>query len=172
MLSLCFLEEITDDGVIVDPTEMVDSVVPHDEYRDEMDRMTVGLITDIVQLQLASPFDMFGVSTIEVLEGTQIIPVPELLEDDSSLFEGIVSPVEGASNLVDPPISFDVLLGFVSRSDNVSVASFMDLNDEVAWPDLDRDSSDHDSDPVDERVSPATGDLRLLILAQRISLES
>ena len=95
MLSLCFLEEITDDGVIVDPTEMVDSVVPHDEYRDEMDRMTVGLITDIVQLQLASPFDMFGVSTIEVLEGTQIIPVPELLDDDSSLFEGTVSPVEG-----------------------------------------------------------------------------
>nr|CAN72039.1 hypothetical protein VITISV_034350 [Vitis vinifera] len=32
MLSLCFPEEITDDGVIVDPTEMIDGVVPHDEY--------------------------------------------------------------------------------------------------------------------------------------------
>ncbi|KAL6348453.1 hypothetical protein AAG906_007385 [Vitis piasezkii] len=53
MLSLCFPEEITDDGVIVDPTEMIDGVVPHDE-----------------------------VSTIEVLEGTQIILVPEILEDD------------------------------------------------------------------------------------------
>ena len=41
MLSLCFPEEITDDGVIVDPIEMIDGVVPHDEYRDEMDRMTV-----------------------------------------------------------------------------------------------------------------------------------
>ena len=128
MLSLCFPEEITDDGVIVDPTEMVDGIVPHDEYRDEMDRMTVGQITGIVQLQPALPFDMFGVSTIEVLEGTQIIPVPELLDDDSSLFEGTVSPIEGAFNLVDPPLSFDVLSGFVFRFDNVSVASFMDLS--------------------------------------------
>ena len=71
---------------------------------------------------------MFRVSTIEVLEGTQIIPVPELLDDDSSLFEGTVSSVEGASDLVDLPLSFDVLLGFVSRSDDVSVASFMDLS--------------------------------------------
>ena len=86
MLSLCFPEEIIDDAVIVDPTEMIDGVVPHDEYRDEMDRMTVSQITGIVQLQPASPFDMFGVSTIEVLEGTQIIHVLELLEDDSSFF--------------------------------------------------------------------------------------
>ncbi|RVW66758.1 hypothetical protein CK203_066141 [Vitis vinifera] len=124
MLSLCFPEEITDDGVIVDPTEMVDGIVPHDEYRDEMDRMTV-------------------------LEGTQIIPVPELLDDDSSLFEGTVSPIEGAFDLVDPPLSFDVLSRFISRSDDVSVASFMDLRTLLIT----------DSDPVDERVSPATGDV-------------
>ncbi|RVW87897.1 Retrovirus-related Pol polyprotein from transposon 17.6 [Vitis vinifera] len=187
MLSLCFPEEITGDGVMVDSTEMIDGVVSHDEYRDEMDMMTMSQITSIVQLQPVSAFDMFGVSTIEVFEGTQTLPVPELPEDDSSLFEGIVSPVEGASDLVDPPLSFDVLSGFVSRSDDVSVASFMDLsifeyspascdstsisaphsptshifdiNDEVAWPDSDRDSSDHDSDPVDERVSPDTGDV-------------
>ncbi|RVW22168.1 Retrovirus-related Pol polyprotein from transposon 17.6 [Vitis vinifera] len=163
MLSLCFPEEITGDGVMVDSTEMIDGVVSHDEYRDEMDMMTMSQITSIT------------------------LPVPELPEDDSSLFEGIVSPVEGASDLVDPSLSFDVLSGFVSRSDDVSVASFMDLsifeyspascdstsisaphsptsqifdiNDEVAWPDSDRDSSDHDSDPVDERVSPDTGDV-------------
>ena len=128
MLSLCFPEEITDDGVIVDPTEMVDGVVPHDEYQDEMNWMTVSQITGIVELHPVSPFDMFGVSTIEVLEGTQIIPVPELLEDDSSLFEGTVSPIEGAFDLVDPPLSFDVLSRFISRSDDVSVASFMDLS--------------------------------------------
>ena len=90
--------------------------------------MTVSQITSIVQLQPVSAFDMFGVSTIEVLEGTQTLPVPELLEDDSSLFEGIVSPVEEASDPVDPPLSFDVLSRFVSRSDNVSIASFMDLS--------------------------------------------
>ncbi|RVW33556.1 Transposon Ty3-I Gag-Pol polyprotein [Vitis vinifera] len=159
MLSLCFPEEITGDGVMVDSTEMIDGVVSHDEYRDEMDMMTISQITRIVQLQPVSAFDMFGVSTIEVFEGTQTLPIPELPEDDSILFEGIVSPVEGASDLVDPPLSFDVLSGFVSRSDDVSVASFMDL---IAWPDSDRDSSDHDSNPVDERVSPATGDVEIV----------
>ena len=71
---------------------------------------------------------MFGVSTIEVHEGTQIIPVPKLLEDDSSLFEGTVIPIEGASDLVDPPLSFDVLSGFVFHSNDVFITSFMDLS--------------------------------------------
>ena len=192
MLSLCFPEEITSDGVIVDPTEAIDGVVPHDEYRDEMDMMTVSQIVGIVQLQPVSAFDMFGVSTIEVFEGTQTLPVSELPEDDSSLFEGIVSPVEGASDLVDPPLSFDVLSGFVSRSDDVSVASFMDLSifeyspvscdsistsaphspitqifdidDEIAQPGSDRDSLDHDSGPIDERVSPVAGEVETIDL--------
>ena len=41
LLSLCFPEEIIDDGVIVDPIEMIDGVVPHNKYRDEIDMMTV-----------------------------------------------------------------------------------------------------------------------------------
>ena len=69
MLSLCFPEEINDDGV-----------VPH----DEMDMMTVSQITSIVQLQPVSAFDMFRVSTIEVLEGTRTLPVLDLLKDDSN----------------------------------------------------------------------------------------
>ena len=117
-----------DDGMIVDPTEMIDGVVPRDEYRDEMDMMIVSQITSIVQLQPVSPFDMFGVSTIEVFKGTQTILVPKLLEDDSSLFEDIVSHVEGASNLVDPSLSFNVLSRFISRFNDVSIASFMDLS--------------------------------------------
>ncbi|KAJ9697179.1 hypothetical protein PVL29_009102 [Vitis rotundifolia] len=187
LLSLCFPEEIIDDGVVVDPAEIIDGVVPRDEYRDEMDMMTASQITSIAQLQPVSPLDMFGVSTIEVVEETQTVPAPEFLEDDGSLFEGTISPVEGASDLVDPPLSFDVLSGFVSRSDDVSIASFMDLSifeyssvscdsisisaphsptpqifdidDETAQPDTDRDSFDHDSGPIDERVSPAIGDV-------------
>ncbi|KAL6316583.1 hypothetical protein AAG906_018838 [Vitis piasezkii] len=65
LLSLCFLEEVTDDGVVVDPTEMIDGVVPYDECQDEMDMMTVSQITSIVKLHPVSPFDMFGVSTIK-----------------------------------------------------------------------------------------------------------
>ncbi|WJZ81221.1 hypothetical protein VitviT2T_001074 [Vitis vinifera] len=99
MLSLCFSEEITDDGVIVDPTKMIDGVVPHDEYRDEMDRMTY------------SPASC-----------------------DSTSISASHSPT----------------------------SQIFDIDDEVAWLDLDRDSSDHDSDPVDERVSPATGDVETI----------
>ena len=41
LLSLCFLEEVTNDGVVIDPTEMIDGVVPRDEYRDKMEMMTM-----------------------------------------------------------------------------------------------------------------------------------
>ena len=32
LLSICFLDEVTDDGVVIDPIEMIDGVVPQDEY--------------------------------------------------------------------------------------------------------------------------------------------
>ena len=86
LLSLCFLENVTDNEVVVDPTEMIDGIVPHDEYQDEMDMMTMSQITSIVLLQPISPFDMFGVSTTEVFEKTQTIPIPKLLEGDDSFF--------------------------------------------------------------------------------------
>ena len=50
LMSLCFLKEITDDGVIVDPTEMIEEVVPRDEYRDEMNMMSMSQIAEMVQL--------------------------------------------------------------------------------------------------------------------------
>ena len=67
-------------------------------------------------------------STTKVVEETQTILVLELLEDDNSLFESIVSPVEEVSNLVDLPLSFDVLSGYVSYSNDDSIVSFMDLS--------------------------------------------
>ncbi|RVW12713.1 hypothetical protein CK203_111455 [Vitis vinifera] len=85
LFSLCFPDETTDYRVVIEPADMIDGVVPHDEYHDEMDLW------------------------------------------------------------------------------------IFDINDEIAQPDLDRDSFDHDSDPIDERVSPAIGMLRLLILAQMIT---
>ena len=44
------------------------------------------------------------------------------------MYEGIVGPIEGASNSVDPPLSFDILSGFVTRFDYVSDDSVMDLS--------------------------------------------
>ncbi|RVW53020.1 Retrovirus-related Pol polyprotein from transposon 17.6 [Vitis vinifera] len=61
-------------------------------------------------------------------------------------------------HFVDPPLSFDVLSGFVSRSDYI-----FDIDDEIAQHDSDDDSSSvFDSDPVDQRVSPAVGDTEIV----------
>ena len=35
----------------------------------------------MVQFEFASPFDLFGVSTIEVVEEIQTVLTPELMED-------------------------------------------------------------------------------------------
>ena len=70
-------------------------------------------------------------SAIEVVEEIQIAPSLEFSEDAivvEDLFKGPVGPVEGTSNLMDPPLSFDVLSRFVSRSDDVHDSSFMDLS--------------------------------------------
>ena len=70
-------------------------------------------------------------SLIEVVEGIQTTPAPEFADDVivvDELFDGPVGPVEGSSDFVDPPLSFDVLSGFVSLHDDVSDSSFMDLS--------------------------------------------
>ena len=70
-------------------------------------------------------------SAIEVVEEIQIAPSLEFSKDAivvKDLFKGPVGPVEGASDLMDPPLSFDVLSRFVSRSDDVHDSSFMDLS--------------------------------------------
>ncbi|RVW34783.1 Transposon Ty3-I Gag-Pol polyprotein [Vitis vinifera] len=152
LLSLCFPYEVTDDGVVVDPIEMIDGVVSHDEYRDEMKMMTMSQITNIVQLQLVSPFDMFGVSTTEVVEESQTILVPELLKDDGSLFEGTVSHIS-----ISVPYS--------------PIPQIFDVDDEIVQPNSDRDSFDHDSDPIDEKVSPATDERHRLIHLLRSYLD-
>ncbi|KAL6332432.1 hypothetical protein AAG906_007988 [Vitis piasezkii] len=93
----------------------------------------------IALLELASPFDLFGVSILEIAEEIQVAPAPEVAED-------VI--VVDASDFVDPPLSFDVLSGFVSRHD---------------YHDSDDDSSSvSDSDPVDERVSPAVGNTEIV----------
>ena len=38
-------------------------------------------------------------------------------------------------------------------------SQIFDINDEIAPPDSNRDSFNHDSNPIDERVSPATRDI-------------
>ena len=128
-------------------------------------------------------------SAIDDVKEIQTTPDPEFTEDDivvDGLFDGLVGLVKGASDFVDPPLSFDVFSGFVSCFDDVHDSSFMDLSifeylhvfcditlsvpysptsqifdidHEIAQHDSDDDLfPNYDSDPIDQRVSPAIED--------------
>ena len=131
LMTLYFLDEIDEHGTFVETENIVDGVVPHDEYIDEMLAMSMSQIKKMVHPELALPFDLFGVSTIDIAEEILTVLTPKSTEDVlvvDDLFEGTIGPIEGASDFVDPPLSFDVLSGFVSRSDDVHDSSFMDLS--------------------------------------------
>ncbi|RVW58501.1 hypothetical protein CK203_110019 [Vitis vinifera] len=81
-------------------------------------------IAEMVQPESASPFDLFGVSTIEVVEEIQTVLTPELMED-------------------------------VTVGDD-------EFEDTLALLREYRDSFDHDSDPINERVSPTTGNVETI----------
>ena len=128
---LYFLDEIDEHETFAEIGDIVDKVMPHDECIDEMLAMSMSQIEEIVQPELASPFDLFGVSFINIAEEIQTAPAPDSAEDVlvvDDLFDGPIGLVEGACDFVDPPFSFDVLSGFVSRSDDVHDSSFMDLS--------------------------------------------
>ncbi|RVW71021.1 Transposon Ty3-I Gag-Pol polyprotein [Vitis vinifera] len=86
-----------------------------------------------------------------------VAPTPEVVEDvivAVDLFDGPVGLVEGASDLVDPPLP----LMFYR-----DLSPIFDIDDEIAQHDSDDDSSPaSDSDPVDQRVSPAVGDTEIV----------
>ena len=131
LMTLYFSDEVNERGTFVEIRDIVDGVVPHDDYIDEMLAMSMSQIDGVVQPELASPFDLFRVSIIEIAEEIQIAPTPGFSDDVTvidALFEGPVGLVEGASDFVDPFFSFDVLSGYVSRSDDVHDYSFMDLS--------------------------------------------
>ena len=64
LFSLCFLNETTNYGVVIEPTDMINRVVPHDEYRDEMDMLGISQFLDAVQHEPFSPLEFFGVFVI------------------------------------------------------------------------------------------------------------
>ena len=193
LMTFCFPDEIDDHGAFAEISDIVDGAVPHYEYIDEMLAMSLSPIEERVHPGLTSSFDLFGVSFIEIIEETQTAPAPEIVEDAIAVVDLIDGPaglVEGVSDFVDSPLSFDVLSGFVSLPDYVSDFSSMDLSifeylpissdidlsapssptsqifdidDEIAQHDSDDDSSSvSDSDPVDQRVSPVVGDTEIV----------
>ena len=83
-------------------------------------------------METVSPLDLFRVLAIEMVKDVQLIHTPGLLTDvvhDDDVFEGIIRPVVVEPEHVDPPFSFDVLLRFVSRSDDVlALSSYIDMS--------------------------------------------
>ena len=115
LFSLCFQDETTNYGVVIELAGMIDGVVPHDEYRDKIDMLGISKFLDVVQRETFSPLKLFRVFVIEIAKEDQIVPAPELFAfviPTIDMYEGTIGgPVEGASNFVDPPISFDILSG-------------------------------------------------------------
>ena len=81
-----------------------------DTYMDEMDMIGTGHILDASPLGLRSAFDVFGISMLE-FDGDGLVAT-DIAHD--TIF------VEGASDSVDPPLSFDTMSGFVTRFDDIS----------------------------------------------------
>ncbi|RVW36411.1 Transposon Ty3-I Gag-Pol polyprotein [Vitis vinifera] len=140
------------DGIIIG--DIVDGAVPRDEYVDEMLVMSLGQTEEIAPPELASPFDLFGVSVLEIAGEIQVAPTPEVVEDVIvvvDLFDGPVGLVEGAT-FEYLPVSHVIDLSAPSSP----TSQIFDIDDEIAQHDSDDDSSStSDSDPVDQRVSPA-----------------
>ncbi|RVW35614.1 Retrovirus-related Pol polyprotein from transposon 297 [Vitis vinifera] len=83
-----------------------DDSIP-DAYTDDMDFIGIGRILDAAPRGPLSAFDISGVSVL----------------DDESVLDVVTSDfasVEGASDSVDPPLSFDTMSGFVTRFDDIS----------------------------------------------------
>ncbi|RVW36256.1 Retrovirus-related Pol polyprotein from transposon 17.6 [Vitis vinifera] len=92
-------------GVFVLETDEDDSIP--DAYTDDMDFIGIGRILDAAPRGPLSAFDISGVSVL----------------DDESFLDVVTSDfasVEGASDSVDPPLSFDTMSGFVTRFDDIS----------------------------------------------------
>ena len=87
-----------------------DDVTLYNACIDEMDMIGTGCILDGSPPEPQSTFDVFGISMTE-------------FDDDGLVATNITHDtisVEGASDSVDPPFSFDTMFGFVTRFDDIS----------------------------------------------------
>ena len=118
VLTMCFPDEIADYGGI-------DGVMSSDDYDEELLRMVIS------QLEPDSVLSYFRVLALRDDEDAPLTPDDDTIMDDVIVdiaYPDILGHVVGESDAVDPQLSFDVLSGFVSHSDDVLAFSFMDLS--------------------------------------------
>ena len=107
MFSMCFLDEDFDYGLLLDSGGGTDGVTLDDAYTDEMDMIGIGHILDVALQEPHFVCDLFGVSMLK-------------MDGDDSITDVAIpnfTSVEGASDIMGPPISFDSMSGFVTHYD-------------------------------------------------------
>ena len=87
-----------------------DDVTLYDACTDAMDMIDTGRILDASSPRPQSAFDVFGISMLE-FDGDGLVTT-DITHDTVS--------VEGASDSMDLPLSFDTMSGFVTRFDDIS----------------------------------------------------
>ena len=117
VLTMCFPDEISSYGGIY-------GVMSSDDYDEKLLRMVIS------QPEPDSALSYFCVLSLRDDEDAPLAPDDDVITDDviidiASL--DILGHVVGESNAMDPPLSFDVLSGFVSLSNDVLAFSSMDL---------------------------------------------
>ena len=116
VITMCFPDKIADYGGI-------DGVMSYDDYDEELLQMVIS------QPEPDSALSDFHVLALRDDEDASLAPDDDAITGDVII--DIASPdilghVVGESDVVDPPLSFDVLSGFVSRFDDVLTFSSMD----------------------------------------------
>ena len=114
MFSMCFPDEDFDYGLLVDSGGGPNSVTLNDAYTNKMDMIGICCILDATLHRPHSVFDLFGVYMLEI-------------DGNDSITDSFIS-VEGASDPVDPPLSFDFMFGFVTRYDVMSSGNNNDMS--------------------------------------------
>ena len=85
-------------------------VTLYDSYVDAMDMIDIGHILDAAPPGPYSIFDMFGIYMLEIDDDDGLVA--------TNIIHNIVF-VEGASDSMDPPFSFNTMFGFVTRFDDI-----------------------------------------------------
>ena len=156
-----------------------EDVTLYDAYTDAMDMIDTGRILDATPPGPHSIFDMFGISMLEINDDDGLVA--------TDVIHNTVS-VEGAFDSMDPPLSFDIMSGFVTHFDDISYGNndmsifeylivsqdfpfitplaptthIYDVDDVGDTDDPLGGQSECDSDTEDRKVTPITGSIELI----------
>ena len=156
----------------------IDDVILYDACTDAMDMIVTSRILDASSPRPRSAFDVYRISMLE-FNGDGLVAT-DITHDTVS--------VEGASDSVDPPFSFDTMSGFVTRFDDFSddnndisifeyfpvsqhfpliappapAAHVCDVNDMEDIDDPLGGQSECDYDTKDRKVTPVPGSIEFI----------